>query len=785
MKIIESILKNFIKIPQNILELTNQKIIEVDEFKRLNESTNLVIGKVLTCIDHPDSDHLHVTTVDVKDEVLQIVCGAANVAKDQYVVVAKVGAILPNNFEIKPRKSRGIDSNGMICSLNELGFDEKLIPNEFKDGIYYFNQEKEIGSDALPHLYQDGFVMTLGLTPNRGDLLSHLGFAYDLASMTNQKIELKPIQIKEVTKENKVVVKINTLGCGRYYARVFEDLEIKESPDWLKSYLLASDIKPINNVVDISNYVLIEYGTPLHTFDFDKVDSNLIVIRDAKDLEEVYTLDNELRVLNSDDVVITNGKEVIAVGGVMGLKNTMIDENTKNVLLEAAYFDPKRIQKTSKKLNLRSDSSLRFERGIDDQRVILGLNRATELLIELANAKVLKGVSKDIHYEVKQNEIRVSKNYFNESLGINLEEKELLSYFKRYNYQYQVLDDAYLIKAPSYRNDLLIDADFLEEISRMYGLDLIPVTNIEKPLVGKLSFKQKRIRALRHKLANLGLNEVITYSLIDPKEVHRFVNIGKKIEVLSPLSEDKKALRQTLITGMLDVVSYNQARQIDDVSIFELGHVFAKDKEDLHLGICLSASWIKNTWNKEALNSSFYLLKGMLDSIFNPLDIYFDYEMKNISNSFHPYIQASIKYQDHVIGHIAEIHPIEAKRLGISKTYTLDINLEPLLVESIDLAFEPLSKYPSITRDLAVIVKEEIKADELLKLIKQTVKKNLIDIVIFDIYQGSHIEKNMKSIAFSLTFNGIDKTLESSDVDSMMKKIISRLSFTYQAIVRN
>ena len=456
----------------------------------------------------------------------------------------------------------------MICSLNELGLDQSMIPEEFKEGIYYFDSPRELGHSALEELSLEGFVMELKLTPNRGDLLSHLGFAYDLASMTNQKVKKQEYKIKESSTMNPMKVDIKTDGCQTYLARHFEDIVIKESPWWLKSALIASDIHPINNVVDISNYVLIEYGTPLHMFDYHKLKSNNIVVRDAKDEEEVVTLDGEKRILESQDVVITNGQEVIAIAGVMGLENTMIDDNTKSVVLEAAYFDPKRIQRTVKRLNLRSDSSLRFERGIDQNRVIEGMHRATELMIELADAKVSLGIEKVIHHQNQNPMITVSKNYFNDSLGVNISEEQLISYFESYNYTYKIEKNTYELQGPSYRNDLQIDADFLEEIARIYGLDLIPIKNMDKPLLGKLSFKQRRIRDLRHHLAHLGLHEVISYSLIPENEVHRYNQLGDPVSILMPLSEDRKTLRQSLIHGLLETTSFNQSRRQDKVAIF-------------------------------------------------------------------------------------------------------------------------------------------------------------------------------------------------------------------------
>ncbi|PKK97306.1 MAG: phenylalanine--tRNA ligase subunit beta [Tenericutes bacterium HGW-Tenericutes-3] len=785
MKITQRMLKEWVNIPENILEVTNQKIIEVESFGPLNESTDLVIGHVLTCEDHPNSDHLHVTTVDLGDRVDQIVCGAENVAKGQYVIVAQVGTVLPGDFKIKASKIRGEASNGMICSLKELGLDDKYIPSAFKDGIFHFEKPQKIGTPGLEALALEGWVMELGLTPNRADLLSVLGFAYDLASMTNQKVNQKTFKIIETNAVNPVKIDIETEGCGTYHTRYFESLTIKESPWWLKSALLANDMKPINNVVDISNYVLLEYGTPLHMFDANKVKTNHVLVRNAIEGEKVITLDEQERVLNSKDVVITNTKEVIAIGGVMGLYNTMIDDKTTQVILEAAYFDPKSILQTSKRLNLRSEASLRFERGVDDQRVILGLERATELLIELADAKVAKNVNSKIYQKIENPKVSIPKNYFNEKLGVNITEKQLLEYFDAYNYIYEVNKEGYIVEAPSYRRDLLIKADFLEEIARIYGLDNIPNQTIYNVTKGKLSFKQKRIRGLRHYLADLGLNEIISYSLIAKPDVHRYQNLGESISILMPLSEDKNTLRQSLVHGLLETVKYNQARQQASVAIFEIGNCFAKDIETMHLGIALSGNWHKNAWKKQEFKTDFYVLKGILDSAFSPLGIEFGYVSTNHIEAYHPYRQANITYNGNVIGQIAELHPLETKALGITPTVVLDIDLKPLLVQSAQVLYSPMSRYPNIDRDLAIVVDETVTADELIKMIEQTARKNLVKINVFDVYQGSHIEKGKKSIAFNLVFNDVDKTLESDDVDQLMKKITNRLSFSYKATIRN
>ncbi|MCD4826809.1 MAG: phenylalanine--tRNA ligase subunit beta [Acholeplasmataceae bacterium] len=784
MIITQNMLKNWIEIPENILELTNQKIIEVENFEMLNTSTNLVVGKVLTCTPHPNSDHLNLTTVDLGDRIEKIVCGAPNVAKDQYVIVAQVGSVLPGDFVIKKSVIRGEESNGMICSLKELGIDESLIPDDFSDGIYNFNSPKKIGSHALEALSLEGWTMTLGLTPNRGDLLSIYGFALDLGSLTNQKVKEPKFNIVESSKENKVKVEIKTEGCLRYHAREFSNLNIKESPWWLKSALLAHDIKPINNVVDISNYVLIEYGTPLHMFDQNKVKTDHIIVRDANEGEKVTTLDEVKRVLSKDDVVITNGLEVIAIGGVMGLENSMIDDQTTQVILEAALFDPKQIAKTSKRLNLKSDSSLRFERGIDENRVIQGLERASELLVELADAVVSKGITTVIKSKQKHAVIKVDKNYFNESLGVDIKEKELLTYFKNYHYEVKQEDNIYIITPPTYRLDLEIDADILEEVARMFGLNNIPMTKHLSKTSGSLTHKQKLTRSFRHDLAAIGLNEIISYTLIDPNDVYRYAQLGKPVSILMPLSEDKKTLRQSLAHGLLQTIAYNQKRQMESVHIFEIGHVFAQGLEKTHIGIAMSGVWHQSYWQKESLKTDFYVLKGILDKLTQQIGINLTYQASDVHEKLHPYRQADILLNDKVIGYMGQVHPSEQKALDINQTYIAELDFEELLKTNLNVEFETISKYPNISRDLAIVVDQSISAQSLKDMIAQTLRKQLVSLHVFDVYEGSHIQKGMKSIAFNLVFNDPTKTLETDEVDKMMKKVISRLSYEFKAEVR-
>lgn len=785
MIITKNLLKKFVNIPKDIYNITYNDIMEVETFEPINTATKLVVGHVLTCEDHPNSDHLKLTTVDLGDRIEKIVCGAPNVAKGQYVIVAQVGSVLPGDFKIKASSIRGEASHGMICSLQELGFDETDVPKAYRQGIYAFDHPVKIGTPALEALSLDGWQMKLDLTPNRADLLSVLGFAYDVAAMTNQYVKTPTYNVKESHTKNPVNVTIESEGCGRYYARYIEHIKVKESPWWLKSELLARGMHPINNVVDISNYILLVYGTPLHMFDASKIKTNDILVRDAKAGEEVISLDDKKRVLKKEDVVITNGKDPIAIAGVMGLANTMVDDKTTSVILEAAYFEPKRIQKTSKRLDLKSDSSLRFERGIDDERVMLGLEKATELLIELAEATVREGIAEAIHHKVEVPIIHLDTAYVYKLLGETLDTSVLEDYFKRYRFIYKATENGYDITPPSDRNDLLIPADLLEEIARIHGLNNIPSVQENTLTNGCLTPKQVRQRRLRHLLADMGLQEAVTYSLVPKDNVKRYQDLGEILNVLQPMSEDKKSLRQSLLNGLLEATAYNKARQAENIHLFEIGHVFAKGVERESLGITLSGDWQHSLWQQSALKVDFFVLKGLLERIFAYLQMEVTFETSDDITFLHPYRQARIVYNKHIIGLMGALHPKEAKRLDVDDVYLAEIDVSQIPFSPQPLVYTPITRFPSVSRDLALVVDESLEVGELMAIIAQTVRKNLVSLDLFDVYQGEHIETGKKSLAFRFVFNDETQTLERETVDKLIKKVVSRLSHMYDATVRN
>lgn len=779
MKIIENNLKQFIDIPSNIAELTNSFITEVESFGPLTNINNLVIGHVLEKEKHPDADTLNILKVDLgNDYIEQIVCGAPNVDKGQYVIVAKIGAILPGDFVIKKSKIRGIESNGMVCSLQELGIDEKLIPEAFKKGIYYFEEVKEVGSNALTHLSLDGFTMELSLTPNRADLLSHYGYANDLAAVLGKKITLPSITIKEDSKKNDLSVVIESNNTNSYYARLFSNLEVKDSPWWIKSFLLAMGCQPINNVVDITNYILYTYGIPMHAFDAKKFGTKTIVIKDNKEKQNIVTLDGKTYTITNDEILITNGTNAMALGGVMGLENSMITNDSTDVILEVASFNAKTINEVSKKLNLKSDSSLRFERGIDEAVMQQALQHATSLLIEYANATVLSGIASDTRVTVTNPKIEIDPISIAKYMGNDISKEAIIDILERLNYTIED-NKKLVVTAPTYRHDIYEDHDVLEEVVRLYGMDQVE----NKPLLvtglGQLTNKQVINRRLRHYLANIGFNEVVTYGMLKEENVKKYNDLGDILSVLKPLTIDRKSMRQSLLNGLEDVVKYNRARNYNNINIFEIGHVYAKDVEHNYLSVALSSPLQSTLWKKETDKIDFYYLSGILNNIMSILNV--DYELVVSNNeALHPYQQASILIKGQKVGIIGLVHPKQM----LKPVYVFELDLD-LINNPNKFKYTTISKFPNVERDIAVVLDNTVEVKEVLRLINQTAKKQLVDLRVFDIYTGDHVGENQKSVAVRMTFNDPNKTLEGSDVDKLVNKIVKRIEFELGGTIRS
>ncbi len=756
---------------------------EVEYTKKLVSATKLVIGHVINCEPHPDADKLRVCTVDVGDETLTIVCGAENVAKGQFVIVAKVGAILPGDFEIKDATIRGVASSGMICSLDELGIEHKY-HNE--TGIHVIEGEVRPGDQALKALYLEDEVMALDLTPNRMDLLSMHGVAYDVAAIFDKPLTLPEVKIQYSDDVNPMQIRTETKDCMSYYGSVIEGITVKPSPLWLRARLIAAGVRPINNVVDITNYVMLETGQPLHAFDFDLFDSDTVVVRHAKKDETFVTLDDKLRVLDEQDILITNGKRPVALGGVMGGADTEVHEKTARILLESAAFNPLNVRKTSTRLDLRSESSLRFEKGIDLGKTRYALDRATELLIKYANASVRKDVAYFDNSVQEAAVIEVSLAQINHVLGSAYDVEHVASVLKRLRFVYTLEDEVFKITKPTRRPDFASYQDIIEEVGRISGYTDLPATLPKTVSVGALTPLQKFRRSLRKLLNGLGLDEVITYNLQDSEMVHQ-LTLDKSvtpIKVKHPMSKNRNVLRISPLNGLVEVIAYNVARRLDAVHIFEIGTSYTEKGEREVLSVAMHGMYQNRYWQKTP-KLNFYTLKGIFEAVckhYNIEDI--RYEQADLKD-YHPYQTAKIYARDVMIGHIGKMHPTMSKTHDLNDVYLLEIDLAFLANHAQALpAYSAIERYPSVERDLAIELDEKITAAAVIDLVKESASKRIKDAYIFDVYSGEGLGEGKKSLGIRMVFSDAEQTLTTALIDAETDNILEALKRTFNAKLR-
>ena len=757
---------------------------EYDLAEKLIPATKLVIGKVLECKDHPDSDHLHVCKVDIGTEVLNIVCGAPNVRDGIKVIVALAGADLPNDVKIKKSVIRGEESNGMICALYEIGIDKKFLLEEDKNGIHILPEDAPIGKDPIEYMKLDDSVIDFDLTANRGDLLSILGMAYEVGAIYNKKVkEIDLTHNEEGEDLNKSFeVRVNTDNCKLFLARKALNVEIKESPDFIKHRLIASGIRPINNVVDISNYVMLECGQPLHFYDADRL-GNCIEARMADKDEKLTTLDGVERTLEETDIVISDGKRAIGLAGVMGGLDTEIEDETKNVLIEAAIFDSVRVRKTSKKI-VRSEASNRFEKGISPDRTYMAIERAVKLLEEYAGAKIQTGTVVYDKTDKIEKEIDITAKDINMLLGTNIKLEDILNVFSRLGFRYSLNDEVIKVNVPIRRLDISIKEDLIEEVGRIYGVDNIVGKLPVVPM--KIGSVDKTEREIRNKMISLGLNETLSYILINDKEVHKYVSDEfEELRLLDPMTEDRNTLRYSLIPSLYKIYEYNKAHYIKDVSIFEIGKGFWKKGEeygeDSKLCALMTGEYCLGINNKKDVD--FFIIKGVVEEILDYLGYANRYSFvlpKKGIKEFHPGQVAEINVNGEILGIIGRIHP----EISREPVYVFEINLDKLLAKKVSkMKFKEISIYPNIKKDIAIMIDKNITADEISKVIKKAGGNLLVKYEMFDVYTNATLG-NKKSVAYSLTFGSNTKTLTDDEVNPILEKIIENLEKTLKAELR-
>ncbi len=773
----------------NLVERITRTGIEVDDLiDYTKDIKNLVVGFVKSKEKHPDADKLNVCQVDIgEDEPVQIVCGAPNVDAGQYVIVAKVGGRLPGGIKIKRAKLRGERSEGMICSLQEIGISSNYVPKTFESGIYVFSEAQVPGTDALQALYLDDQVMEFDLTPNRADALSMIGTAYEVAALYNTKMT-KPDTTSnelELSANDELTVTIENEDKVPYYsARVVHDVTIEPSPIWMQARLIKAGIRPINNVVDISNYVLLEYGQPLHMFDQDAIGSQQIVVRQANEGEKMTTLDDTERELLTSDIVITNGQTPIALAGVMGGDFSEVKEQTSNIVIEGAIFDPVSIRHTSRRLNLRSESSSRFEKGIATEFVDEAVDRACYLLQTYANGKVLKDRVSSGELGAFITPIDITADKINRTIGFDLSQNDIVTIFNQLGFDTEINDDVITVQVPSRRKDITIKEDLIEEVARIYGYDDIPSTLpvFDKVTSGQLTDRQYKTRMVKEVLEGAGLDQAITYSLVSKEDATAFsMQQRQTIDLLMPMSEAHASLRQSLLPHLIEAASYNVARKNKDVKLFEIGNVFfANGEGELpdqveYLSGILTGDYVVNQWQGKKETVDFYLAKGVVDRVSEKLNLEFSYRRADI-DGLHPGRTAEILLENKVVGFIGELHPTLAADNDLKRTYVFELNFDALMAVSVGyINYQPIPRFPGMSRDIALEVDQNIPAADLLSTIHAHGGNILKDTLVFDVYQGEHLEKGKKSIAIRLNYLDTEETLTDERVSKVQAEIEAAL----------
>ena len=736
---------------------------------------NVVIGEVKTCTNHPNSDHLHICTVDVGTDTRQIVCGAPNVKEGLKVIVALPGAKLPN-MEIKKGSIRGEESLGMICALCELGLEEET-PENYNKGIYELPNDAPVGKDAFEYLGLSDILYDLDVHKHKNnDARYHIGFAYEIGTILGKKVKLPEANYTEIKDNIKdhFSLKVNTENCTYYKAKMVTDLVIGESPDFIKNRLISAGMRPINNIVDISNYVMLEYGQPLHFFDKDKL-GDKIVVRQAKDNEEVTTLDEQDRKLTKEDIVITDGSKVVAIGGVMGALNTDVDDNTKTVLIESAIFNATNIRKTARRLNLRSEASLRYEKGLNFEYTDAALDRACFLLQKYASGKVLSGKVEYDNEDKKVKKVEFTTDRINSLLGIELTDKDIETELNKLDFEYEIKDNKFIATIPRRRLDIEDNVnDIAEEIGRLYGYHNLKNTMPVLPTKeGKLehSFGFKKIVSKR--MRSLGLNETRTYSLVDKNTSDMFYKDRNLVIIPNPMSTDRSVLRKTMIPSMLDVIKYNKSRGLKDINIYETSKVFYGDfKEENHLAVALYGNYISNLWQGKIVKNDFYVLKGIIINLLNYLGLKNRYSfVESTEVNLHPGVSADIYLDRKKVGFFGRIHP----KVNKDEIYVLEVCIDDLDINTKPLKFKAASKLPNIKKDIAFVMPISMKNEDVIKFIKYSCCILLTYIQLFDLYVSENIGLENKFIAYTLTFEDNNRTLTDEEVMTIFNNIIKEV----------
>lgn len=792
--------------PKDLAEKIERTAVEVDSVTRLDyKLKKIVVGHTLEVTEHPDSDHLHICQVDVgEEEPIQIVCGAPNIAADQDVIVALHGSRIKDNVKIKRSKMRGVPSNGMICALQEIGYPDNVVPKDYADGIYVFPADSHVkpGDSVMEALGMDDDVIDTSVTPNRGDMFSMNGNAHEIAAILDQKANFEVLKVQDEQKSadtlaDQIKVEIDEQDVAPVYKLMaIENVKIAPSPFWLQTTLMKAGIRPINNVVDVTNYIMLKYGQPLHAYDLDQLKGQIISVAPAGENVKFTTLDDEKRDLRPEDLVITADGTPIAMAGVMGGMATEVSDQTQNIVIEAAIFDPIKIRKTARYHNLHSEAAMRFERGIDYSSLDDALNEAASLVADFGQGKVMSGVVVGNDTKLNPESITIALARINKILGTSLTSEEVVAIFDRLGFSTELdaTKQTFKVTVPVRRWDIHIEADLLEEVARIFGYDNLPVTlPTGDPTIGQLTTEQKLMRASRTVMEGLGLTQAMSYGLTTIAKSQQFVKGDHElVKVDWPMTKDREALRMNLISGLLDDIAYNKARSVENVALYEQGRVFygngqAQPEEIEHIAGAITGSMQAKSWNEKEKPVTFFDVKGIVEQYLKNVAVAGEvsYVADHDRQGMHPGRTADVLLDGDVIGFIGQIHPTTAEEFKIKETYVFELNLTKIIHAEKKLQhYDVISKYPAITRDIAILVNKEVSNTEVLNVINETKQKNLIKVELFDVYEGKNLEKGMKSLAYQFTYQDTNDTLQEDAINDEFSKVIKNLEEKLNVTVR-
>ena len=788
--------------PQELADRLTMAGVAVENVTALGQGVDgVVVGRIESISPHPGADKLVITSVDTGSEKLQIVTAATNVAAGDVIPVALEGAVVASGLKIKKAKLRGVESRGMMCSGQELGIDPNTMPADQAHGIMILPPDTPLGVDAKEAVGINDYILELDLTPNRGDCLSVIGVAREVAAILGKPLRLPEPVFAESEEDINGQAQVEIVDpelCRRYVARLVRNVKIAQSPLWMQSRLRAAGMRPINNIVDVTNYVMLEMGQPLHAFDYDKLAERRIIVRRGLEREEMLSLDGAERVLSTEMLVIADPSGPVCIAGVMGGLATEITENTTSMLLESAYFNPVSIRRTSKNLGLRSEASLRFEKGIDQGACLTAINRAVQLICEMNAGVAVKGVIDNHIAPPAEKRITLRPERVNHVLGLEISRKETVEILKKLHFTVDDSGAAISVTVPSYRVDVGIEEDLIEEVARMHGFDLIPSTlPTGASGHGGKTEKQAFKTTVADTLAASGLNEIITYSFTHPVIFDRMKLPGdsalrQTVKIMNPLSEERSLMRTLLLPGILEALAKNYSRRNQNAAVFEIGAVFLPDPAgetnrelETLAGALMGAR--PGNWLEKAAGYDFYYLKGILDNLFQVIGA--DgvvYRKENANPSFHPGRTAALTCGGDTFGVLGELHPDVLESFDLpERVVAFELDLEKLFnLKDLTRQYRPLPKFPGIQRDLAVVLNKDNQVGDIIGAIYKKGGELLKTVEVFDIYQGEQVPPGCQSIAFSLSFQASDRTMTDGEISEITAAIAEELAKTYQAQLR-